>query len=288
MEALFQTVHKSLVRLQMRKLLIILIASFAVVFTARAQFSDSQTGLLQMPTAEMQDEGTFMITNGLLNAASLPTSGWDYKTFAYGFNITFWKRLDVSYICTIFDGKRRSNPSDRDMIMFNQDRHFAARFQLLREGEFGYKWLPAVLVGVSDPFTGSTDYEYIGSDVSGSGNGYFNRYYIAMTRHFETGWGRVGAHLAYQYNRRSDYPLNGPCAGVDWQVKWLSVGSVLDSVRLIAEYDSRTINAGLVASFWENRFEAMVEWQNVGGMVHKFGTGLNFGLRYKLRLKGLY
>ncbi len=33
----------------------------------RAQFADCGTGLLQMPTAEMQGEATFMITNNYLN-----------------------------------------------------------------------------------------------------------------------------------------------------------------------------------------------------------------------------
>ena len=122
----------------------------------RAQFTDSTTGLLQMPTAEMQESGTFMITNNYLNKHALPTSGWGYDTFAYGFSMTFWSRLEVGYVCTIFDGKRKPNPSDRDKIMFNQDRHFYGRVQIFKEGEFGWKWMPAVVAGLSDPTTGSS------------------------------------------------------------------------------------------------------------------------------------
>ena len=48
---------------------------------------------------------------------------------------------------------------------------------LLKEGEFGKSWIPALAVGVSDLVT-STGGEYIGSDVSGNGNGYFNRMYM--------------------------------------------------------------------------------------------------------------
>ncbi len=51
---------------------------------ARAQFTDGSTGLLQMPTADMQDDGTFMITNTFLNKHSLPSSVWGYKPFSYG------------------------------------------------------------------------------------------------------------------------------------------------------------------------------------------------------------
>ena len=50
-----------------------------------------------------------------------------------------------------------------------------------------------------------------------------------------------------------------------------------DRVDAIVEYDSRTVNLGLIASIWDNRFEAMFELQDF--------QWVNFGLRYKLRLK---
>ena len=49
------------------------------------------------------------------------------------------------------------------------------------------------------------------------------------------------------------------------------------SVKLIAEYDSRTFNMGLIASSWDDRIEAMFEL-----MAMKW---VNFGVRYKLVLK---
>ena len=45
----------------------------------------------------------------------------------------------------------------------------------------------------------------------------------------------------------------------------------------MAEFDSRTLNVGFVASIWDNRFEAMFELQGL--------RWVNFGARYKLRLK---
>lgn len=239
--------------------LVLLLSSFC----ARAQFTDSSSGLLQMPSAYMQESGTFMITNNYLNKHALPTSGWGYDTFAYGFSITFWSRLELGYVCTIFDGKRRPNPSPRDEIMFNQDRHFYGRFQLLREGEFGWSWMPSVVVGISDPTTGSSENGYVDGSVDGTGNGYFNRNYVAASKHFDTAWGEVGAHLAYQYNRRSDYHINAPAAGVNWKPVWLCDLWLLDNVNFIAEFDSRTFNFGFIASVWENRFEAMFELQNM-------------------------
>ena len=255
----------------------ILIAIVSRPFCAQAQFADCSTGLLQMPTAQMQPEATFMITNNYLNKHSLPGSGWDYDTFQYGFAVSFWGRLEVGYVCTIFDGRKTSKESAYWKIMFNQDRHFTGRVLLLREGEFGLKWLPALVAGISDPTTGAGGGNYLEGDVSGTGNGFFNRNFIVLTKHFRTAWGEVGAHAGYQYNRRRDYAINAPCAGVDWKPVWLRERWLLDDVALIVEYDSRTVNAGVIASLWENRFEAMFELQGF--------RWVNFGLRYKFRLR---
>lgn len=242
-------------------------------FVSRGQFWDSSTGLMQAPSAEMNQSGTFMITNNFLNEKSI-SHRWGYNTFGYGINITFWQRLEMGYVCTIFDGKRHPNPSDRDLIMINQDRHFTAKALLLKEGEFGVRWLPAVAVGVSDP-TSNRGGDYIDQDVAGEGNGYFNRYYVVATKHFDTSVGLIGTHLGYQYNRRYDTPINGPCAAIDWVPIWLNYPNF--SMKAIAEYDARHFNVGFIASIWQDRFEAMFEL-----MALKW---VNFGVRYKLVLK---
>ena len=245
---------------------------------ARAQFADCSTGLLQMPTADMQPDGTVMITNNYLNKNALPKSGWNYDTFQYGLYVSFWNRVEIGYVCTIFNGKwdPRPNKTYRQTIMRNQDRHFTGRVALLREGDFGVAWLPALVVGVSDPTTGAGGGEYLEADVT-KGNGFFNRNFVVMTKHFATPWGTLGAHAGYQFNRRKDYPLNAPCVGVNWQPVWLQHQGILDSLDVIAEYDARTVNLGLTASVWRNHFEAMFELQNF--------RWINFGLRFKFRVK---
>ena len=260
----------------MKRAVLIFLLTCLSGWVARAQFADSSTGLLQMPTAEMQPDGTFMITNNYLNKHSLSSSGWGYDTFQYGLAITFWSRLELGYVCTIFDGKRKPNPSWRDKVMFNQDRHFTGRFQLLKEGEFGLKWMPALVVGISDPTTGARGGNYITADVSKGGNAFFNRNFAVMSKHLSTGWGRVGLHAGYQFNWRKDYPINGPCAGLTWRPVWLQDRWILDHIDLIAEYDSRTPNVGCIISIWDNRFEGMFEWQNF--------KWINFGLRFKVGL----
>lgn len=257
-----------------RKCLIaaLLAAAFGVI--SYGQFADCSTGLLQAPTAEMQADGTFSITNLVLNEHSLSPVSWDYATFQYGISVSFWERIEVGYVCTLFNGKW--SPSGKDPIMFNQDRHFVGRVCLLKEGEFGQKWIPGLVIGVSDPITGIAG-DYIDTPDYARTNGYFNRSYVVLSKHFTTSWGPLGTHIGYQYNRRVDYPINGPCAGINWMPVWFQQKGVLDWVSLVLEYDSRTLNVGAIVSIWSNHFEAMFELQNF--------QWVNFGLRFKFRIK---
>lgn len=251
--------------------------------SARAQFVDSVTGLLMMPSGEMQESGTFMISNSMLNKAYVEnpknTSAWGYNTFAYGFDITVFSRVEIAYICTLFNHNwdPYADLNYRRSILFNQDRHFAARLQALKEGEFGLKWMPSVVLGISDPLTGSGG-DYLEDNVGSEGNGYFNRAYIAASKHFQTPFGKVGAHAAYQYTRRKYIIPKGPCVGVTWNPVWLNrEGSFLSSCRVIAEYDAKEVNLGLTASVWKDRFEI---WTCLQACRH-----FNGGLRFKVVLE---
>ena len=72
-------------------------------------------------------------TNNLLNKHSISEWYWGYHTFEYGFNINLWSRLEIGYVCVILDGKRKANPTERERITFNQDRHFTAKLLLFRD-----------------------------------------------------------------------------------------------------------------------------------------------------------
>lgn len=263
---------------------LVLAIFLSITLPVRAQYIDSMKGLLLMPSGEMEKDGTFMITNNFLNKSYVenPVHNdlyWGYNTFGYGFNITFWSRLEVGYICTIYNGAW--NPyaeSYRAVMIRNQDRHFAARGLLFRENEFGQNWIPSVVLGVSDPVTGSGG-DYLHGNVNETGNGHFNRAYIAASKHFDTNWGVIGAHAAYQLTVRKYIIPRGPCAGVTWDPKWLNnPDGFFSSTRLIAEYDAKSVNVGLVTAVWKNHFEL---WGSLQGCQH-----FNGGLRFKVVLAG--
>lgn len=212
----------------------------------------------------MGPSGTVMLTSNYLNWHSSPPA-WGYDTFNYGFSIVILPRIEIGYVLTFIYLEHHpvhdQNGNESFVTLINQDRHFYAKLQLLQEGEFGKNWIPALAVGVSDPTTGDpNEYEgidYTDFDVS-NGNGFFNRYYIVSTKHFPTPYGMLGAHLGYQFSQRIDYPLNGPCAAVDWEPIWLQKENVI-SAKFIAEYDARTFNIGFIASLWKNHIDIMVD-----------------------------
>lgn len=257
----------------MKKLALTFVLLSVFCGLCRAQFTDCSSGLLQMPSAEMMPDGGFIITNNWLNSHSLPTSIWGYDTFQYGFAVSLWGRFEIGYICTILDGRKTSLKDEYWRIMFNQDRHFSGRVMLLRENEFGLEWMPALVAGISDPITGYAG-DYMQGMVRAQGNGYFNRAFVVLSKHFQTPWGKVGAHAGYQYSLRRDYPINAPCAGITWNPVWLQ--NDWFSPKFIVEYDSRTVNAGFIASVWKDHFEAFFELQAM--------KWVNFGGRWKIRM----
>lgn len=255
------------------KIYIFIIVLGFCLFNVNAQLTNGVTGLLHMPNAEMQKNATCMLGGNFLNKHNLPNDNWwGYDTYNYFINITFFSRLEISYVCTLVQGKKKGFhwPTSTYGKFVNQDRHFAAKLQVIKEGEW-WKYMPSVVLGVSDPTTGgSIDYTDMG--VSGSSNGYFNRWYIAISKHFNILWGDLGVHATYLYNKRTDYPLNGPAFGLNFRPDFHK------NLNLIAEYDAKTINVGATYALWADHFNLLVELQD--------GKYISAGLLYKVNLKG--
>ena len=247
-----------------------------------AQYKYGTTGLLQMPTAEMQRDKTFMFGGGVLSPQIIPSKEWwgNYYTLNYYLNITILPWLEVGYNCVLVKAKPgiyHWAPSTYGKFV-NQDRSFHGRLRLWKEG-WWKEWTPQIVIGLNDPSSGSweggassNNYEY---------NGFFCRYYVAATKHFAlNSIGNLGVHAAYVYNERADYHLNGPCLGVNFQFNlptentW---GKVVNSLNLMAEYDSRTINVGASYSIWKDYINLIAEMNEC-----KYFSG---GIFFKVHLK---
>ena len=239
-----------------------------------AQYTDGVTGLLHMPNAEMQKDGTVMLGGNFLNKHNLPSDRmWGYNTYNYFLNITFFGRIEVAYICTLLQGKPEFGerwPEYTYGKFTNQDRHFAGRINVIKEGEL-WKHMPSIVLGVNDPTTDGGG-DYTDFNVNTSGNGYFNRWYIAATKHIQTQAGELGIHATYLYNKRLDYKLNGPAVGINFRP------TCHPTLNLIAEYDAKTFNIGATYSVWNDHFQAVFELQQC-----KY---ISAGLIYKVNLLG--
>ena len=225
--------------------------------SAMAQFTYGTTGLLHMPTADMQKDKTFMAGGGYLNKHATP-GRWSYDTWNYYINITFFPWLEVAYTCTIFDEWTRGGK----VYMKNQDRFFSGRLRLWKEGCWK-EWTPQIVIGGNDVLHGSGHGGDIGS-IEGSGiggNTFFQRYYAAATKHLS--WhGEWGIHAAYVYNRRYKDKLNGPALGVDYTFalpETSTLNKAVNKLNLMAEYDSKFVNIGAKYACWKDYINVVAE-----------------------------
>lgn len=231
-----------------------------------AQYSYGNTGLLHTPSAEMQRDKTVMIGGGFLNEKLTPKR-FNYHTYNYYLNVTIFPCLEIAYTCTLFKVTPQWGVQSQMGKFTNQDRYFSIRLRALKEGQL-WRDMPAVVLGTSDPFTESRGGEFI--PTGDAGNGYFSRFYLALTKHIPIKKEQFAVHLSYLYNRRDDYPLNGFAGGITYNP------SVLSNLKLIAEYDSHDFVVGFNYLFLKHVL--------VQVMMQK-GNYFSGGLTYLIHLK---
>lgn len=252
-----------------------------IVDEAKAQFTYGTTGLLNMPTAEMQRDKTFMVGASFLDHHTTPAR-WFYNTYNYYINITIFPWMEVAYTCTLHKALKNDPyfswvPSTYGKFI-NQDRNFSLRLRLWKEG-WWKKWTPQLVLGVNDPTTAS--WNGGASSLNSDNNGYYSRFYLAAMKHWSfTGVGELGIHAAYLYNKRKDYHFNGPAIGSNFCFELPStsfINKVLNGMNLMAEYDSKSINVGMSYSVWKDYINVVSELNRC-----KY---LSLGIYFKIHLK---
>lgn len=256
----------------MRRIVVLGALLLLLAVTAKAQFTYGTTGLLHMPTGEMQRDKTFMAGGGYLSKHATPDR-WSYDTWNYYINITFFPWLEVAYTCTIFDEWSRGGK----VYMKNQDRNFSARLRLWKEG-WWKAWTPQIVVGSNDGLHGSGEGGDLGAVTSG-GNTFFQRYYVAATKHLSW-YGDWGIHAAYIYSKRIGHKFNGPAIGVDYQFSLKGgkfIHKAINGLNLMAEYDSKFVNIGARYTLWKDHINVVGELREC-----KYPS---VGLYFKVHLK---
>ncbi|MDR0995791.1 MAG: YjbH domain-containing protein [Tannerella sp.] len=223
-----------------------------------AQYALGVSGLLNIPSADMQAEGMFMAGADYLPFAMLPEGGaWSRKgTANYFLNITFLPFLEVAYRCTLLHTEAPYTTN-----RWQQDRSVSLRLRLLPQGH----WWPALLVGSNDAFTTGQ----LNPLEEVSGNRYFSSVFAVATRHFHFGGNDWGLTFGGMIPMRKGIAKRGLFGGVCYTPPFCR------TLRLMAEYDTEKINAGAA-------------WQLFRHFsVHLFTYGfrdISGGLRYEFQL----
>lgn len=227
----------------MRRVIFLLSVCFAVVLPMRAQLYSGMTGLLHVPSAEMDEEGDVRIGTYFLNRHFTPDAGFSiggkrYDTMSFYMSATPFWWVELGYTFTLF-----KTPNHEGVPRYNgKDRYFSVKLAPIREG----KYIPAVAIGANDVMT-TVD--------KNDANAYFANYYMALTKHVCFRGNTLGVDLAYRRYRR------------DYNAKWDGVvggltfrPSFAPNLRVIAEYSGNEINVGADCMLWRHLFlQAMLQ-----------------------------
>lgn len=211
-----------------------------------AQYSMGNTGLLNIPTADMQETGTFMGGGNYLPNGMTP---FNFNTGNYFVNVTFLSILELSYRCTLlkttrYDGKKG---------YFQQDRSMSARIRPLKEG----KYLPSAVIGTNDPF-------------KDQGTNYFSTVYGVLTKSFSITQGdRLALSAGYYIPMNNHSVQKGPFGGISYSP------ALCREVAFMAEYDSAGFNVGAAARIWKHL--------SIHVFTREFNC-ISGGIRYECRL----
>ncbi len=219
---------------------------FSFTLVLHAQYSIGNTGLLNIPTADMQETGTFIVGGNYLPSNMTP---FNFNTGNYFANITFLSILELSYRCTLLETTRY----DGKKGYFQQDRSMSARIRPVKER----RYRPSIVIGTNDPF-------------KDKGTNYYATVYGVLTKSFTITKGDRLALTAGYYIPLNNHSIQkGLFGGVSYSPVFCR------EIIFIAEYDSDSFNIGTTARVWKHL--------SVHIFTKKFNS-LSGGIRYECTL----
>jgi len=185
---------------------------------SEAQSLTGITGLLNAPSANMQQDGTFYMGANYLNRNYINSyGGGRYNCFIYYFDLTFLPFLEINFRNT----RQLDNPDKGHTV----DRMFSGKIRVLKER----KYWPSIALGGNDVITTAT---------TSQGNQYFGAAYIVMTKNIELKKNLLGGTLGYSYPLFRHNQFVGIFGGISFSP------SFFRQLTLMAEYDSKYFNVG--------------------------------------------
>jgi hypothetical protein len=209
-----------------KSFLLVLLLSTVSTGGAVAQSLTGITGLLNAPSANMLENGTFYTGANYLNRNYINYYGKGrYNCLIYYFDLTFLPFMEINFRNT----RMLNNPDS----MHTVDRMFSGKIRLLKER----KYWPSIVVGGNDVISTSSAY-----------NEYFGAAYIVVTKNFEIKRNLVGGTLGYAYPLFTHSQFSGIFGGIAFSP------SFFRQLTVMAEYDSRNFNIGASGLFFKHLY----------------------------------
>lgn len=230
--------------------IIILILIFAwMTHLAHAQYSLGTVGQMMIPTAEMQEAGTFMGGVNYLPEQLTP-SVFSFPTMNYFVDMTLFSFIEFTYRMTLL---KMTTATGRTGY-HNQDRSNTIRIRPLKES----RYFPAVVIGADDLLTERV-------------TPYWGAYYGVLTKTFGFRSGHQLAVTAGWYIHQGDRPVynKGPFGGIRYSP------SFCKDLKLMAEYDTHGWNIGAALRLWKHL--------SIHAFTREFAY-VSAGLRYECTL----
>lgn len=205
------------------KFLILAILTGIVTQNLMAQYTMGNAGMMNTPSAEMNEPGTFLFGGNFLPEQLVP---FGYNTGNYFAGITLFSFLELTYRETLLKTTYMT-----EKPKFNQqDRSLSVRLRLMKER----KYIPALVVGTHDPF----------ADL---GKNYYQGFFGVLTKHFNIGENEIGISAGYLgYSGDRNKLDDGVFGGVTFRPAFYR------DLTFMAEYDTKNINVGVAARLWKH------------------------------------
>lgn len=215
----------------MVKRIIVVVYAVLLFASASAQQYVGSTGLIHVPTAEMDTVGMARVGAHYIPESMIPKSiaadGNQQWSLTNYLSITPFRWIQLSYGYTLWRCHKNLNPN-AEMGFYSKDRYFSLRLQPLQEG----KWWPAVALGGND---------VVGSNDDGKSESfYYQNYYVTATKHFEfLDWVTLGTHVTYRkWKNKNNNRWNGLVGGLTFSPL------IYPKLRVFSEWDGCRVNFG--------------------------------------------
>lgn len=211
----------------------------AMALCAAAQQYNGTSGMIHVPTAEMNAEGTAQIGAHLINKQMMPDTGFlyeghKYHSLSYYMDITPFQWIELAFTCT-----ERKTRGDGDFGGYGRkDRYISVKVRPVKEGRYH----PAVAIGMNDVGT-TIDESATRTDVQF----YFRNVYIAATKHFYLYDNQIEANLAFRhFARHYNDKWNGLVGGLAVRPKFCP------QARAMIEYTGNEVIVGADVLLWRH------------------------------------